>query len=86
MKVPNCWDAEISRNKIADYLLCLEHPEGGPKARFFISWGFSPQEENLFASSLIKQNGLSSIPACSDEFLCRPEPEGPEDSIISLIC
>lgn len=55
MKVPNCRDAEIPRNKITEYLLCLEHPEGAPKARFFMKWGFSLQDWNLLASTLIRQ-------------------------------
>lgn len=55
MRVPNCWDAKIPPKKITDYLLCLEHPEGGPKARFFMNWGFSLHEWNLLASSLIQQ-------------------------------
>lgn len=55
MKVPNCWDAKIPSKKITDYLLCLEHTEGGSKAHFFMNWGFSLHEWNLLALSLIQQ-------------------------------
>ncbi len=31
----------IEYNKLRGYLLNLEHPKGGPKARFFLNGGFS---------------------------------------------
>ena len=39
-KVPNFADAYASDWKLAGYLLALEHPDGGPKARFLASFGF----------------------------------------------
>jgi len=33
-------------------LLCLSHPVGGSKARFFRSFGFKPEEWELFAQAL----------------------------------
>ena len=40
-KLPNVEEARIDREKIADYLLDVLHPEGESKAAFFISLGFS---------------------------------------------
>lgn len=31
----------VRKEKITRYLLDLEHPQGGPKARFFLAFGFS---------------------------------------------
>ena len=55
MKVPNCQNAEVPESKILDYLLSLQHPEGGPKARFFFGCGFTIEAWNDLASALTKQ-------------------------------
>jgi len=47
MFVPNRDFAEVALPKVASYLLSATHPEGGGKAKFFTSHGFSlerPQE------------------------------------------
>ena len=40
MRVPNIDVAVVSQSKILDYLLQPSHPIGGPKARFFLRFGF----------------------------------------------
>lgn len=55
VKIPNCQNAEVPMSKVVDYLLCIGHPEGGPKARFFFRWGFTLGEWNVLSSALIKQ-------------------------------
>lgn len=40
--LPNVQRAVIPGEKVRGYLLCLEHPVGGGKARFFIRAGFRP--------------------------------------------
>lgn len=44
---------EVPRGKIVDYLLDTAHPRGGPKARFFLAFGFSPAEPDAMAEALI---------------------------------
>lgn len=39
--LPNRHKCEIDDKKIIDYLLNLQHRDGGPKAKFFIRFGFS---------------------------------------------
>lgn len=41
MKLPNAAQAAISRIKIVDYLLNVDHSEGGSKAKLLISLGYS---------------------------------------------
>jgi len=41
VKLPNAERALVERGKLVDYLLDLEHADGGPKARFFMAFGFS---------------------------------------------
>ena len=41
MKLPRDADARIERDKIVNYLLDTAHPDGGPKAEFFLSFGFT---------------------------------------------
>ncbi|HEX5246548.1 MAG TPA: hypothetical protein VFW41_05410 [Gaiellaceae bacterium] len=41
-RVPGAEEAVAPDHKFTDYLLNLEHPIGGAKARFFLSIGWSP--------------------------------------------
>jgi hypothetical protein len=41
VELPNAGQAEVSSDKVTQYLLSLSHPEGGSKARFFLSKGYS---------------------------------------------
>lgn len=40
MKLPGGHSAKVPYEKVADYLLAPEHPEGGGKARFFLDRGY----------------------------------------------
>ncbi|WP_425339765.1 DUF6883 domain-containing protein [Methylobacterium platani] len=48
----------IDALKISGYLLNPAHPSGGPKARYFISYGFDPSEPGMLAAALLAH------PAC----------------------
>jgi hypothetical protein len=52
MKLPNAEQAIIPESKIRDYLLSLMHRDGQSKARFFLRFGFVPDEWHVFASAL----------------------------------
>jgi hypothetical protein len=52
MKVPNANQAVVEHKKVVDYLLNLIHPDGAPKARFFLSMGFAPDEWQILADNL----------------------------------
>jgi hypothetical protein len=41
MKIPNSDKAIIASEKITQYLLNIDHPHGGPKARLLLSLGYS---------------------------------------------
>ncbi len=43
-RLPNSACAEDEEKKIVDYLLKLAHPQGGPKAKFFLARGFAAVE------------------------------------------
>lgn len=43
----------IPNDKIVFYLLNVDHPKGGPKARFFLSFGFDPTKPGIMADALI---------------------------------
>jgi hypothetical protein len=52
MKLPGCESAIVPRSKVEDYLLHLEHPIGGGKAKFFIHFGFHRERWEELASGL----------------------------------
>ena len=52
MKLPRAESALIPRSKIEDYLLNLEHPIGGGKAKFFMHFGFRREEWEELADAL----------------------------------
>lgn len=50
--LPNKEQAWVQETKIIGYLLKSDHPEGGPKAKFFRSRGFTSAEWERFAAAL----------------------------------
>jgi len=52
MKLPNAEQAEVTRSKVVDYLLCEVHPTGAAKAKFFLRMGFDATRWREFASAL----------------------------------
>jgi hypothetical protein len=52
MKLPNRESAIVPRSKVEDYLLNVEHPIGGGKAKFFIHFGFRCGSWDELASAL----------------------------------
>ncbi|SFU41088.1 hypothetical protein SAMN02799631_00526 [Methylobacterium sp. 174MFSha1.1] len=50
------WPAEwlIAPRKVTHYLLNDAHKEGGPKARFFLRFGFSAANPNEFVFALLE--------------------------------
>ncbi|GJD43526.1 hypothetical protein AFCDBAGC_1378 [Methylobacterium cerastii] len=50
---------EIPDRKLVDYLLNLAHPIGGPKARFFLSFGFDrAKPDEIGRASLAQADAL----------------------------
>ncbi|KQQ12784.1 hypothetical protein ASF56_06420 [Methylobacterium sp. Leaf122] len=43
----------VPSDKIVKYLLNVDHPKGGPKARFFLSFGFDPDRPGIMADALL---------------------------------
>lgn len=50
--LPNATAAWVEEAKITRYILNREHPEGGPKAKFFLKRGFIPDEWEGLADAL----------------------------------
>ena len=48
-KAPEAW---VEEAKIVRYLLNRDHPEGGPKANFFLGRGFTPGDWEGMADAL----------------------------------
>jgi hypothetical protein len=46
--------AEISWRKVRDYLLNVNHRDGGPKARFFLAKSFSVGAWRTFADAIVR--------------------------------
>jgi hypothetical protein len=53
MKLANLESAHIPTAKITNYLLDVEHREGGPKARFLLRFGFSPDNPEVLREALL---------------------------------
>jgi filamentous hemagglutinin len=53
MHVPDADKATLNLKKITHYLLRPDHPEGGPKARFFMACGFSHDNVPAFEAALL---------------------------------
>lgn len=53
MSIPDAERAIIEPEKVRDYLLNLEHPDGGSKAVWFYSLGYVRDEWQLLAEDLL---------------------------------
>ncbi len=53
MPIPDADRAIIAAEKVRDYLLNLEHPDGGSKAVWFHSLGYTRNEWQLLADDLM---------------------------------
>lgn len=75
--LPNALQAQVTREKVVDYLLCAEHPDGGSKARFFQHFGFSLDNWSVLAETL-RQHGSENkiVDAVESPFGCRYIVEG----------
>jgi hypothetical protein len=58
MRIPGADRALISEEKIVEYLLNIDHPDGGPKARVLAHAGFDVSRPQELAEAL-KQQHLS---------------------------
>ena len=54
MKLPNCKNAFISKEKLTDYLLSETHPVGSAKAKFFRKLGFNELNVNRLEKLLLR--------------------------------
>jgi hypothetical protein len=54
LNLPNANFATVAEQKIKGYLLNPAHPVGGPKAAFFLRFGFEADEWERLANALIK--------------------------------
>ncbi len=48
--LPNVENVRVDRNKIVEYLLEVDHPEGAGKAAFFLRFGFTTADWQMLAS------------------------------------
>jgi hypothetical protein len=59
--IPRADRAIISKAKIADYFLSPDHPKGGPKAEFFLRFGFTRSGWRVLANALREHAGSQPI-------------------------
>jgi len=53
MPIPNATEATAAAEKVRDYLLNAEHPDGGSKAAWFQSLGYARDRWHELASDLL---------------------------------
>ena len=61
MRLPDSHNAQVDREKIADYLLSTTNPRGRNKAVFFLSFGFSAEHWQDFAEALRLQGTAHEV-------------------------
>lgn len=61
MRLPSGTHLRVERKKIAEYLLCPTHPEGGSKASFFHSFEFRPERWQELADALRKHGASCPV-------------------------
>lgn len=61
MKLPDAGKAIIERNKIERYLLDVDHPQGGTKARLLLSMGYDAHDWSQLESDLRKSHRKEDV-------------------------
>jgi hypothetical protein len=51
--LPNASNALVERNKVTQYLLAFDHPEGAGKAEFFTGFGFTAADWQILAQAIM---------------------------------
>lgn len=81
MKLPNCEQATVPREKLTEYLLSPDHPDGRDKAAFFSRVGFSIAAWQILAEALLRHAAVHEVARIADnEFGKRYVVEGPLDA------
>lgn len=57
MPIPDARSAVVASEKVRDYLLNRDHPDGGSKAAWFLSLGYNRSEFQLLANDLLAVAG-----------------------------
>jgi hypothetical protein len=66
MPLPDAHLAVADRNKVLGYLLNSTHPDGASKARFFLSFGFTPERWEILAEALLQHAATGSLIKITD--------------------
>ncbi len=61
MKLPNSELVLVEKDKIVNYLLCADHPDGGSKARFFQRFGFTIGEWPALVQALSRHGQENEV-------------------------
>ncbi len=57
----NLSQIEVDKNKITEYLLNTAHPDGGPKAQFFLQCGFTKDRWTTLADALKRHASVHAV-------------------------
>jgi hypothetical protein len=60
-KLPNADAATIDPRKVTHYLLDLRHPDGGPKAAYFVRFGFREDDPKPLMESLLEHGRSGEV-------------------------
>lgn len=72
------WSAAVVPDaKLRDYLLAADHPEGGPKAAFFLSVHFSASDLAAFAYALRRQASFAVVSSAESRYGVKFIADGP---------
>ena len=70
MPFPDAEHAIVAEEKVRDYLLNFKHPIGGPKARWFVTLGYTIDNWQDLV------NDLRWLVETADDFVAKPSPFG----------
>jgi hypothetical protein len=79
-KTPNFALAQVDAFKLTDYLLNIAHPDGAPKARFFILFGFAPGAPDQLRQAFLEHVATHEASEISTPFGMRYIVDGPLNS------
>ena len=66
-RLPGVGCAQVEHGKVIGYLLATTHPDGGPKARFFLARGARAEAWEVFAKTLVEHARINPVARVRDD-------------------
>src|SRR5688572_6818715 len=90
MPIPGAQSAFVPPEKLSDYLLNLNHPVGGAKARWFMSLGYHLDDPSQLEQALLQivresSDFVEEMTEFGVKYIVRGQLQSPRDRLVEVV-